>query len=353
MSENYYDILGVQKSSSLEEIKKAYKKLAVKHHPDKGGDEELFKKISNAYSVLSDEQKRAQYDLGGGQSSGFGGFGQGKRKYTADDLFDSFFGGQRENWGKSEKEFYNGIKKGSTVQVNISLTLEEIFSGTSKKVEYNRDVTCNSCFGNGSLNGNSFSVCGTCRGTGMAAVRHGNFIIENICHICQGSGKIVSQECTTCLGVGTQKSMSSITIDIPKGVPNGWKMMAHGLGNTPAGERVQPGDLLIMTHIIPHSLFEREGDNIKYKAKIPFTKLVFGGKIEVPTLEGKKLAFELLSNTKPDRTFRLEGKGIPSFIRKGYVGDLMVTLEVDMPDFFTDKEIELLKELEQQENFKI
>jgi molecular chaperone DnaJ len=343
MSENLYDILGVSKSASQEEIKKAYKKLALQHHPDKGGDEEVFKKISGAYSVLSDEQKKAEYDLGGRPvNRGGGGFS------TAEDIFSQFFGGRR-----GQDPFSRGVKKGASLQYQMEMTLEEIYNGASKKIEFYRDSMCNKCTGNGSLNGNSFNTCHLCRGSGRVIMSHGHFQIENICHICQGKGITISTECNSCSGTGTEKILTSIMVDIPKGVPDGWQTAIAGYGHFPVGvTNGEPGDLYIIVRQIEHSYLERDGDNVIYKLKLSFTKAALGGKIEVPTLDDKKMSFDISECTPANKLFRLREKGFPSFVRKGYFGDLLVVTEIMMPDSLSESEKDIIKQLSEETSFK-
>jgi molecular chaperone DnaJ len=344
MSENLYDILGVSKSASSEEIKKAYKKLALQHHPDKGGDEEVFKKISGAYSVLSDEQKRAEYDLGERPiNRGGGGFS------STEDFFSQFFGGRQ----RGEYPFSRGVKKGASLNYQLEMTLEEIYSGASKKIEFYRDSMCNKCTGNGSLNGNSFNTCHLCRGSGRVIIAHGHFHIENICHICQGRGNTISAECDGCSGTGTEKTLTSIMVDIPKGVPEGWKTAIAGYGHFPNGAtNGEPGDLFITVRQLEHSHFERDGDNVIYKLKLSFTTAALGGKIEVPTLDDKKMSFDISECTPANKLFRLREKGFPSFVRKGYLGDLLVVTEINMPDSLSESEKDIIKQLSEETSFK-
>lgn len=345
MSENLYDILGVSKSASLDEIKKAYKKLAIKYHPDKGGDEETFKKISNAYSILSDEQKRTQYDLGGGMGGQRGG------GFSADDFFSQFFRAGAQGFGADP--FSRGRKKGESIQYILELTLEEIYSGVTKKIEFYRDSTCIHCNGNGSLDGNSFATCRMCGGRRVVVMQHGNFHIENTCHVCNGRGQTILKECSYCHGSGAEKNITSLTVDIPRGVPSDWKTSIGGYGHFPSGwSNGEPGDLFIFVRQLPHEYFERDGDNVTYKAKIPFTKAALGGKVEVPTLEGKKISFDIQGSTNPGKLFRLKNQGLPSILSKGSLGDLIVVVEIDMPSAFTEREKELLLELNNEENFK-
>ena len=344
MRDNLYDILGVSKSASLDEIKKAYKKLAIQHHPDKGGDEEAFKKISNAYNILSDSQKRAEYDLGGRMGGQRGG------GFNAEDFFSQFFRGGAQGFGSDP--FSRGRKKGNSIQYQLDMTLEEIYNGASKTLEFYRDSTCRYCSGNGSLNGNSFSTCSLCRGSGRVIQQHGHFHIENTCHICNGRGQTITSECNSCYGSGVEKTFTSLTADIPKGVPHGWKTAIGGYGHYPSGGNGESGDLYIFINQLPHEQFERDGDNIVYKAKISFTKAALGGKVEVPTLEGKIISFEVQECTPPNRLFRLKNKGLPSITSIDKFGDLLVVSEIEMPSSFTEKEMNLLRELNEEENFK-
>jgi molecular chaperone DnaJ len=338
MSENLYDILGISKTASSEEVKKAYKKLAVKHHPDKGGDEEIFKKISNAYSVLSDDKKRKEYDLTGKNQNA------NSRGYSEEDLFSQFFRGGQSGFG-------NNFRKGATLNYVLDMTFEEIFTGLNKEIEYYRDSICEPCQGNGSFNGTSFNTCHSCKGSGRILMQHGHFHIENVCHICNGKGRIISSECVSCSGAGTQKILTSLAIDIPKGVPNGWKVGLSGYGHFPQGGDGQAGDLHITVRQLDHALFERDGDNVVYKAKLSFSKAALGGKIEVSTLGGKAISFEIPKNTPPNKLFRVKDKGFPSFRQNAY-GDLLVVTEIDMPKEFTENEIHILKQLNEEPNFK-
>jgi len=348
MSENLYDILGVSKSASSDELKRAYKKLAIQHHPDKGGDEEIFKKISNAYSILSDDKKKAEYDSGGRNVN------QNGRGFSAEDFFSQFFRtGSQGGFGGGDP-FSRGVRKGNSLQYQLNMTFEEIYNGASKKIEFYRDSMCEPCQGNGSMNGNSFNTCHLCKGHGRVVMQHGHFQIENVCHVCNGNGRIISSECTSCFGTGTQKNLTSLNVDIPKGVPDEWKTAIEGYGHFPqGGGNGQPGDLYILVKQIEHEDFERDGDNVVYKAKISFPRAALGGKIEVPTLEGKKISFEISECTAANKLFRLKDKGFPSFTRKGTVGDLLVVTEIEMPKNLTYNEKDILKQLNEESSFKI
>jgi molecular chaperone DnaJ len=337
MSENLYDILGVPKSATADQIKKAYKKLAIKHHPDKGGDEETFKKISNAYSVLSDEKKKYEYDLGGRSAN------QNNRGFTSEDFFSN-----------GQAGFRSGVRKGANLHYNLDITFEEIYNGVNKKIEFYRDSTCVPCSGNGSLNGTSLNPCNLCKGSGRVLMQHGHFHIENICHICNGSGRVISTECSSCSGVGIQKILTTLDVSIPKGVPNGFKSAVAGYGHFPQGSDGygEAGDLHITIRQLEHLIFQRDGEHVIYKAKLPFSKAALGGKIEVSTLDGKKMSFEIPECTSQNKLFRLKNKGFPSFGKKDSFGDLLVVAEIDMPTELTEEEKNILKQLSEEPNFK-
>jgi molecular chaperone DnaJ len=342
MNEDLYKILEVSKTATAAEIKKAYRKLALKNHPDKGGDEEVFKKISNAYNILSDEQKRAQYDVGGNS-----GFGQNGRSYNAEDFFSEFFkqGGQRNT---------GSVKKGTTIQFTLRVTLEDVYNGVKKKIEYDRESSCRYCTGNGSLNGNSFNTCNTCKGHGSVHMQHGHFLIENVCHICNGQGKIITAECNGCSGSGVEKSLTYLDIEIPQGAPDGWNTAILGYGNYPINaSNGTPGDLIVVIRIEEHVKFQREGDHLVYRVKLPFPLLAVGGKIEVPTIDERKISFDIPECTTPGKVFRLKGMGFPSFIRKGHFGDLLVVADIQMPESLTEVEKDKIKQLAEEENFKM
>lgn len=353
MAKNYYEILGVDKKATAEQIKKAYKKLAVKYHPDKNqGDknaEEKFKEINDAYQVLSDETKRRNYDSTGNANGNFAGYGNHNngRHYDPEDIFREFEKFRTGNFG-------GGIRKGSSIQVVVVMTLEEIFSGAKKKVNFKKDIICNHCKGNGSKNGTSLHNCGTCGGTGRVVMRHGNFHIENFCHSCGGYGKIITEECEYCYGAGVLKKDVDLDVEIPAGVRDGWQTVMHGYGNDAVAEgNGVPGDLFLIISQVPNDKFEREGDNLIYRLQIPFTLATLGGKVEVPTIDGKTVGFTLDECTPYGKFLRLKGRGLPSFARKGFVGDMLVLVEFKTPNKLTDNEKELLKELSKEENFKI
>lgn len=351
MAKNYYEILGVDRNATQDEIKKAYRKLSKTYHPDKtNGDkaaEEKFKEVAEAYEILSDETKKKNYDLTGDISGNFGGGGQNRRHHPSEeDIFREFEKFRTGNYG-------GGIRKGSSIQVIVNMTLEDIFSGSKKKIKYKKDINCNHCKGNGSKNGTSLHNCGTCGGTGRVVMVHGQFHIENFCHNCGGYGKIITEECDYCSGAGVAKKDVELDVDIPAGVRDGWQTAIQGYGNDAITDgKGVPGDLFLIISQVQHDKFEREADNLIFRLQIPFTQAALGDKVEVPTIDGKTMSFDLKECTPYGQFFRMRGRGLPSFARKGFVGDMLVLVEFKMPNKLTDKEKELLKKLSKEENFK-
>jgi len=289
MANNFYEILGVDRNATADQIKKAYKKLAKEFHPDKNQGnkeaEEKFKKINDAYQTLSDEQKKRNYDSTGSSNGNFGGHNQ--RPPSEEDIFRDFERFRTGNFG-------GGIRKGSSIQVIVNMTLEEIFSGAKKKIKYKKDSVCSPCKGNGSKNGTSLHNCGTCGGTGRVVMRHGNFHIENFCHSCGGYGKIIIEECEHCSGAGVSKTDVELDVDIPSGVRDGWQTAVNGYGNDAITDsHGVPGDLYLIISQTQSDKFEREADNLIYRLKIPFTQAALGDRVEVPTIDGGIIGFDL------------------------------------------------------------
>lgn len=356
MSKNYYDILGVKKDTSIEDIKKAYKKLAVKHHPDKNqGDkqsEEKFKEINEAYQILSDPNKKSNYDLGGN-----GGFGGNGRSYgNADDInaqFERFRQQAQADFNNFGRTGRGGIRKGQSIQVIVELTLEEIYHGIKKTIKYKKDKNCDHCSGNGSKEGSHLQMCNVCGGAGRVVLQHGHFHIENTCHNCGGYGKIILEECDYCSGAGVEKKDVELQVEIPAGVKDGWNTMVPNFGNDAfMSENGIPGDLYLVITQIMHDKFEREGDNLIYRLEVEFPQAALGGKVESPTIDGKSVSFELSECTPNGKLFRLKERGMPSFVRKGTFGDMIVLIDVKMPTSLTDKEKDLLEKLLKEKNFK-
>lgn len=357
---DYYNILGVPRNASQEEIKKAYRKLAHKYHPDKkGGDEKKFKEINEAYQVLSDKNKRAQYDRfghvfegGGGQEgTGFSDFWreQGGPDFGFDfgigadifsDLFEEFFGSKRTF--TQEK-----VKRGRDIGVDIEIPLEDTLKDQQRDFTLRKWVTCSRCHGTGAEPGTGLEECFTCRGTGrVQQVRRtpfGSFTSFVVCPECKGEGNRPKSPCNVCKGEGRIKGEEKITVSIPAGIDSGQVIEIAGKGE--AGRRGgASGDLFVKVHVKPHALFERQGDDLYLVKEIPFSLAVLGGEVEIPTLEGKNVILKIPAGSSPGKVLRLSGKGIPHFRGFGR-GHLYVELQIKTPKRLTKKQRELLNKL--------
>lgn len=357
-----YEVLGVEKTATSDDIKKAYRKLAMKYHPDRNpGDksaEESFKEIGEAYSVLADDQKRARYDryghdgpaMGGG-GGGFQGadFGEGFNPF---DIFESVFGGrfggdifgQRGGGRRS-------TPRGSDLSLELKLTLEEIAEGTSKKVKVKVLAPCDTCKGSGSKS-NQTEACTRCKGTGevrqAADSIFGRIVNITACPNCNGEGKIVKDRCTDCNGSGVNRSEKNITLKVPPGVSSSNFQRLDGEGNAVRGGL--PGDLIIHFSELPHDLFTRHGDDVFYEIEITYTQAVLGSSIEVPTLYGP-VKLTIPAGTTPGKLFRLRNKGVPHLNGSGH-GDQLVRVTIFVPKKVGTRERKLLEELDEGDNTK-
>jgi molecular chaperone DnaJ len=349
---DYYEVLGVQKGADDAAIKKAYRQLAKKLHPDVNPGnqqaEEKFKEVNEAYQVLSDAQKRAAYDqygfdgpqaqgFGGG-AGGFGGFGFDS--INVDDIFSSFFGG-----GMHRQR--NGPIPGDDLRYDITLTFEEAAKGCEKQLDLVRDEECDVCHGSGAKPGTSPQTCPTCGGAGQVRITQNTAFgrIQNVrtCSNCRGTGSIISDPCAKCGGRGKVRGSKRRTIKIPAGIDNGQILTIRGQGE--AGERGgEPGDLLVVVSVRPHKLFKRDGANLYLDLPITFAQAALGGEIDVPTLD-KPLKYQVPEGTQPGHTFRIRGKGIP-YLRGTGRGDLFLTVLVDVPKKLSDKQKELLRQFD-------
>ncbi len=361
MKRDYYEVLGVSKSASADEIKKAYRGLAKKYHPDLNPDnkeaEEKFKEASEAYEVLSDSEKRANYDqyghdgppqfggFGGG-SGGFGGFGGFD---DLGDIFGSFFGGGGSRGGARR----NGPQKGDDLETTVVISFEEAAFGCEKEVEYPRIEICPKCKGTCAAEGSSPETCGTCGGSGQVRqvqrTAFGQFSTTRACQACGGKGKIVKNPCQTCDGKGMVKKKNKKTITIPAGIDNGQTLTSSGDGS--CGRNGGPnGDLYINIHVRPHTLYERNGVNVLCSIPITFVQAALGADIEVPTLYGK-VKMTVPEGTQPNTEFRLRGKGIPS-LRTKQPGDQFVTVTVEVPKNLSGEQKDLLAKFAETTNDK-
>ncbi|MCS6821604.1 MAG: molecular chaperone DnaJ [Microscillaceae bacterium] len=360
---DYYEVLGVGRNASPEEIKKAYRMLAIKYHPDKNPDnpaaEEKFKEISEAYEVLSDPDKRRIYDQYGhqgleGRMSGGSGFGGINVEDIFNDIFsggspfESFFGGGRRSGGST-----TSVRKGTNLRIKLKLSLQEIAEGVEKKIKVKRQVTCRACNGNGSKNGTSLRTCSSCNGTGQIRkvmnTMLGQMISSSTCPTCNGEGKIVQDPCNICYGEGRVLEDETISVKIPAGVAEGMQLSVSGKGNVPPRGGLA-GDLLIVIEEEKHEELHRQGKNILYDLYISFPDAVLGTEVEIPTLSGKtKIKIE--PGTQSGKFIRLKGKGLKdldSYER----GDQLVRINVWTPQQITKSEKEMLEKLNSSKNFK-
>ncbi|UOQ46337.1 molecular chaperone DnaJ [Halobacillus salinarum] len=342
---DYYEVLGVSKDASKEEIKKAYRKLARQYHPDVSKEEnaaDKFKEAKEAYETLSDQQKRAQYDQFGhaGPNQGFGGFGGGAEDFGGfGDIFDMFFG------GGGRRRDPNAPRKGADLQYTMSLDFEEAIFGKSTTIEIPIEEDCETCGGDGAKPGTSPETCPHCQGSGQINQEQntpfGRVVNRRVCHHCQGSGKIVKEKCPDCGGRGRINSRKKINIDIPAGIDEGQQIRVPGKGE--AGVNGGPaGDLFVVIQVKPHEFFEREGDHIFCEIPLTFTQAALGDEIEVPTVHGKVM-LKIPAGTQTGKTFRLKDKGAPNVHGRGH-GDQHVKTKVITPKNLTERQKELLRE---------
>jgi len=335
-----YEVLGVSRDATEKEIKKAYKRLAMKYHPDRTkGDaalEEKFKEVKEAYDILSDPNKKAAFDQYGHDGvnqqghAGGGGFGGG-----FDDIFGDIFGGGRRGAQRAQQ--------GSDLRYNMELTLEEAVKGISKEIEVPTLVHCEQCNGSGAKKGSEAKTCGTCHGQGQVQMRQGFFAVNQTCPTCRGKGKIITDPCHKCHGEGRYQRSKKLSVKIPAGVDTGDRIRLSGEGE--AGENGAPaGDLYVQMNVRPHEVFERDGNHLYCEVPISFTEAALGGEIEVPTLDGR-VKLKIPAETQTGRMFRMRGKGVQS-VRSHSTGDLMCKVVVETPVKLSSKQRELLKEFE-------
>lgn len=356
MAADFYSVLGVSKGASEDELKKAYRKLAMQYHPDRnqGNDEaeKKFKAINEAYDVLKDPQKRAAYDRfghdafqqGGGGAPGAGGFEySGSFSDIFEDLFSEFTG-RRGGAGGGRADAQSSAARGSDLRYNLDITLEEAFRGKQQTVKVTTSGACETCEGSGAEKGTKPETCSTCNGRGTVRVQQGFFTVERGCSNCQGTGKVIKTPCKSCAGSGRVRKEKSLSVTIPAGVEEGTRIRLAGEGE--AGFRGGPaGDLYIFLSIRPHKIFRRDGANIYCNAPIPFTTATMGGHIEVPTIDGGRVKVTIPEGTQSGHQFRLKGKGM-SVLRSQAKGDMYLEVQVETPVNLSKKQKDLLKEFD-------
>ncbi|AKO94196.1 molecular chaperone DnaJ [Priestia filamentosa] len=347
---DYYEVLGVGKSATKDEIKKSYRKLSKKYHPDINKDAdapEKFKEIKEAYEVLSDDQKRAHYDQFGHtdpNQGGFGGGGDFGGGFGFEDIFSSFFGG-----GGGRRRDPNAPRQGADLQYTMTLSFEEAAFGKDTTIEIPREETCDTCDGSGAKPGSKVDTCSHCNGSGQLNVEQntpfGRIVNRRVCHHCNGSGKIIRDKCSTCHGAGKVKNQKKISVKIPAGVDDGQQLRVAGQGE-PGVNGGPPGDLFVVFSIRGHEFFEREGDDIYCEMPITFSQAALGDEVEVPTLHGK-VKLKVPAGTQTGTNFRLRGKGVPNV--RGYgQGDQHVVIRVITPTKLSEKQKELLRDFAEE-----
>jgi molecular chaperone DnaJ len=347
--DDYYELLGVDRGADEAGLKSAFRKKAMQYHPDRNpGDdaaEAKFKQINEAYSVLSDKDKRAAYDRYGkaafqqggmgGDGAGFEGFG-GAFGDIFSEIFGDFMGGNGRPRGRSQAQ------RGGDIRHDLQITLEEAYRGKQAEINLSVFITCEPCVGSGAAPGSKPESCRQCGGQGKVRTQQGFFVVERTCPVCRGAGSIIAQPCTSCSGAGRVERSKTLQVKIPPGVADGNRI--HLTGEGQGGARGgPPGDLYLFISVLPHSLFQREGTSLFCIAPLPMTTAALGGDIEVPSLDGQKTQVKIPAGTQSGRQFRLRGKGMPALNTNGF-GDLIIQAAVETPVNLTRKQKELLEE---------
>ena len=365
---DYYEVLGVERNADADTIKKAYRKAAIKYHPDKNpGDkeaEEKFKEAAEAYDVLSDNDKRSRYDRFGhagmngaaGGPGGFGGFG-GAGGFSMEDIFEQFgdifggtfggFGGGRGRGGRQR------VNRGSDVRITVRLSLKEIAEGVTKKLKINKVVACEKCGGTGAKDKSAYSTCTQCGGSGYVITVQNSFFgrmqTQSVCPTCQGEGRIIKDKCTHCGGEGTERGDKIVEVKIPAGVSEGMALTLQGMGNAARHGGIN-GDLIVVIKEEEHADFERSGNNLVHNLRISVTTAILGGDAEVPIIDGR-VRISIDAGTQSGKVMRLRGKGLPDVNGRGR-GDIIIVVDVVIPTELTKEERKLVEQLSEQPNFK-
>ncbi len=352
--QDYYQTLGIAKGASEEEIKKAYRKLAMQYHPDKNpGNNEAehkFKEINEAYDVLKDSQKRAAYDrfghsaFSGGGSGGFSGDHHGFSGMDFSDIFSDVFGDFMGGRGGGRRRASTQVK-GSDLRYNINITLEEAFTGVSRNISFKTAVKCGECDGKGSAD-KTTTTCGDCNGHGYVRMQQGFFAVEQTCHKCHGAGQVIKNPCRKCGGEGRAETQKTLSINVPAGIEDATRIRLAGEGEH--GIRGgHPGDLYVFVHIQPHQFFRVENSDIHCKIPISFTQAALGGAIEVPIIEGGTVQLKIPTATQSGDILKLKSKGM-SKVRSNLRGDMFAHVIIDVPKNLTPRQKELLEELDKE-----
>lgn len=349
---DYYEILGVAREANAEEIKKAYRKLAIKFHPDKNPDnkeaEAKFKEAAEAYEILSDQKKRAAYDqfghagvngagAGGPGYGDFGGFG------NINDIFGDIFGDVFSGGGGRTRRGTSRATRGSDLQYNLEIDFKDAAFGCKKTIRLNKLSPCQTCQGTGAKPGTRPETCGSCRGVGEIRFQQGFFTLSKTCPECSGSGTLLKEKCGTCRGKGSESKESKLEVTIPPGIEDGQRLKLSGEGE-PGAQGGPAGNLYVSIHVRPHEAFERDGTDVYVKLPISLTQAALGGEVEVPTLYGP-VAMKIPAGTQNGRKLRLKSKGIPE-LHGGHVGDQFVVVQVEIPTSLSKRQRELLEEFE-------
>lgn len=361
---DYYEVLGVSKTATPEEIKKAYRKKAIEYHPDKNPGnkeaEEKFKEAAEAYEVLSNPEKRSRYDqfghagVGGAASGGFSGGGMSMEDIFSQfgDIFGGHFGGFGFGGFSGGGRTHKHVNRGTDLRVKVKLTLKEISTGVEKKIKVKKYVSCKACNGTGAENGTAYTTCSTCNGSGVVTRVQQTFLgamqSTSTCPTCGGEGKTITKKCAACNGEGILKEDEIITINIPAGVMEGMQLSMSGKGNAARHGGVN-GDLLILIEEEPHDELLRDENDLIYNALLDFPTAALGGTLEIPTIDGK-VKVKIDPGTQPGKVLRLRGKGLPSVNRYG-VGDLLVNLSVYIPEKLNSEEKKSIEKFVGQQNF--
>lgn len=356
---DYYEILGVAKNASADDIKKAYRKLAMKYHPDRNpGNKEAeasFKEATEAYEVLKDEQKKAAYDQYGHQAFGQGGGGRGSaggqggghgfEGFDFNDIFSNFSDIFGDMGGGRQTKKRSAAQRGSDIRYNLEISLEEAFRGTTEKISFTIPSSCETCKGSGSQSGEKPVDCGTCKGSGKMRAQQGFFIVERTCTTCAGTGQIIKNPCKTCKGEGRVNKEKTLAVKIPAGVEEGNRIRLAGEGE--AGSRGGPaGDLYVYISIRKHQFFTRKGDDVHFEVPLRFTTAALGGAIEIPTIDGTKAKLQIPEGSQNGDQLRLKSKGMSVINSGGRRGDMYIKVNIETPVKLSSEERDLLTKLD-------